>query len=74
VNSIVKASHVPHKMMGILEGLFRELGETFAANHLVQAKEIMDGKEYCGRSYEISPSYVYCYDRRSNSTSLACVS
>jgi len=29
---IVKAPHVPHKSSRILEGLFRELGETFAAN------------------------------------------
>jgi len=31
VNSIVKASHFPH-MIAILEGLVRELGETFATN------------------------------------------
>jgi len=34
VNSVVKASHVAHKLIRILEGLFREVGETFAANQL----------------------------------------
>jgi len=77
VNSIVKASHVVHKLIRILEGLFREVGETFAAFSqpvLVQTKEIMDGREYWRRSFEISPSYVYCNEWRSNSTSLGCVS
>jgi len=32
VNSIVKASHVAQNLIRILEGLFRELGEIFAAN------------------------------------------
>jgi hypothetical protein len=32
VNSIVKVSHFPHKLIRILEGLFPEVGETFAAN------------------------------------------
>jgi len=32
MNSIVKASHVPNKLIRIGEGLFREVGETFAAN------------------------------------------
>ena len=32
MNWIVKASHVPHKLIRILEGLFPEVGETFAAN------------------------------------------
>ena len=32
MNLIVKASHVPHKLIRILEGLFPEVGETYSAN------------------------------------------
>ena len=49
MNSIVKASHVPHKLTGILEGLlvnWTKPSQQISQSVLVEAMEIMDGREY----------------------------
>ena len=77
VNWIVKASHVPHKLIRILEGLFPEVGETVAANQSACPSSSAgdNGRQRVLRTqFFLSLSYVDLYDWRSNSTSLGCVS
>ena len=56
MNSIVKASHVPHKLIRILEELFREVCETFAANQSAGPSS-SDGDN--GRRRVLRTQFVY---------------
>jgi len=49
VNSIVKASHVPHKLIESWKGCsvnWAKLSQQISQPVLVQAIELMDGREY----------------------------